>query len=64
MNKHELTERLRKETGLAFYTPKIRERDYTELEFQDMKRGLQADMLDYSEKYIDYEDNDNLTKGK
>jgi DNA-directed RNA polymerase specialized sigma subunit len=59
MNKEELIERLRKETGLAFYNPRIANRDdYTELEFQQMKADLQQEMLDYSEKYVDYEDND------
>ncbi|AYG01348.1 MULTISPECIES: hypothetical protein [Lactococcus] len=53
MNRQELEQRLRKELSIPFYNAKVAERDYSEAEFQEMKKQLKADIEQYATDYVD-----------
>lgn len=58
MTKDELEKRLQKELNLPFYRAKVADKDYSELEFQEMKAKLAKDYQDYVDDYIDFAEND------
>lgn len=53
MNKQELEQRLRTELAIPFYNAKVPDRDYSESEFQEMKKQLKADIEQYATDYVD-----------
>lgn len=58
MTRDELEERLRKELSMPFYNAKIANKDYTELEYQEIKAQLHKEFLEYVDEYVDYAEND------